>query len=104
MTIGIIVKTKHFALNFFVKQNRTTSIILILKVASKKGRLIRVLFWQLQVGMITQTILQSNQGNNQFKEHTTIIRIKPNLDNFSHKLNIRKVDGKELKREIMSLN
>ena len=45
MTIGIIVKTKHFALNFFVKQNRTTSIILILKVASKKGRLIRVLFW-----------------------------------------------------------
>ena len=42
--------------------------------------------------------------NNLFEDHTSIIRIKSNLDNVSNKFDFWKVHEKEVKLEIMDLN
>ena len=42
--------------------------------------------------------------SNLFEDHTSIIRIKSNLDNVSDKFDLKKVHEKEFKREIMNLN
>ena len=56
---------------------------------------------------ITETIglkqFQFDHLSNLFEDHTSIIRIKSNLDNVSDKFNFKKVDEKEVKREIMNL-
>ena len=53
---------------------------------------------------ITQTIglkqFQSDHANNLSEDHTSIISIKPNLDNVSDKFDLKKVHEKEVKREI----
>ena len=57
---------------------------------------------------ITQTIelkqFQTDHLNNLYEDHTSIIRIKSNLDNVSDKFDFIKVHEKEVKREIMNLN
>ena len=57
---------------------------------------------------IAQTIglkqFQFDHANNLFEDHTSIIRIKSNLDNVSDKFDFKKVHEKEVKREIMNLN
>ena len=57
---------------------------------------------------ITETIglkqFQSDHLTNLFKDHTSIIRIKSNLDNASDKFDFKKVHEKKIKREIMNLN
>ena len=57
---------------------------------------------------IAQTIgikqFQFDHLNNLFKDYTSIIRIKSNLDNVSDKFDFKKVHEKEVKREIMNLN
>ena len=57
---------------------------------------------------ITQTIalkqFQFDYAKNLFEDHTSIIRIKSNLDNVSDKFDFKNVHGKEVKREIMNLN
>ena len=57
---------------------------------------------------ITQTIgltqFQFDHANNLFEDHTSIIRIISNLDNFSDKFVFKKVHEKEVKREITNLN
>ena len=39
-----------------------------------------------------------------FEDHTSILRIKSNLDNASNKFNFKKVHDNEVKQEIMNLN
>ena len=57
---------------------------------------------------ISQTIglkqFQFDHLNNLFEDHTSIIRIKSNLDNVSDKFDFKKVHEKEVKRETMNLN
>ena len=57
---------------------------------------------------ITETIglkqFQFDHLSNLFENHTSIIRIKSNLDNVSDKYDFKKVHEKEVKREIMNLN
>ena len=57
---------------------------------------------------ITQIIglkqFQFDQTNNLFEDHTSIIRIKFNLDNVSDKFGFKRVHKKEVKREIINLN
>ena len=57
---------------------------------------------------ITQTIglkqFQFDHTDNLFEDHTSIIRVKSNLDNVSDKFHFKKVHEKEVKREIMNLN
>ena len=47
---------------------------------------------------------QFDHDNCLFKDHTSTIRIKSNLDNVSDKFDFKKVHEKEVKREIMNLN
>ena len=57
---------------------------------------------------ITETIglkqFQFDHLSNLFENHTSIIRIKSNLDNVSDKFDFKKVHEEEVKREIMNLN
>ena len=57
---------------------------------------------------ITQNIglkrFQFDHANNLSEDHTSVIRVKSNLDYVSDKFNFKKVHGKEMKREIMNLN
>ena len=57
---------------------------------------------------ITETIglkqFRFDHLSNLFENHTSIIRIKSNLDNVSDKSDFKKVHVEEVKREIMSLN
>ena len=57
---------------------------------------------------ITETIglkqFQFDHLSNLFEDHTSIIRIKSNLDNVSDKFDFKKVHEEEVKREIMNLN
>ena len=57
---------------------------------------------------ITKTIglkqFQVDHANNLFEDHTSIIRIKSNLDNVSDKFDFKKVHEKEVKREIINLS
>ena len=57
---------------------------------------------------ITQNIglkrFRFDHANNLLEDHTSIIRVKSNLDYVSDKFNFKKVHGKEIKREIMNLN
>ena len=57
---------------------------------------------------ITETIglkqFQFDHLSNLFEDHTSIIRIKSNLDNVSDKFDFKKVNEEEVKREIMNLN
>ena len=57
---------------------------------------------------ITKTIglkqFQFDHLSNLFEDHTSIIRIKSNLDNVSDKFDFKKVHEEEVKREIMNLN
>ena len=57
---------------------------------------------------ITETIglkqFQFDHLSNLFENHTSIIRIKFNLDNVSDKFDFKKIHEKEVKREIMNLN
>ena len=57
---------------------------------------------------ITETIglkqFQFDHLSNLFEDHTSIIRIKSNLDNVSDKFDFKKVHEKEVKREIINLN
>ena len=57
---------------------------------------------------ITETLglkqFQFDDLNNLFEDHTSIIRIKSNLENVSNKFNFKKVHEKEVKQEIMNLN
>ena len=47
---------------------------------------------------------QFDHTNNLFEDHTSITRIKFNLDNVSNKFDFKRVHKKEIKREIMNLN
>ena len=57
---------------------------------------------------IKQTIglnqFQFDHTNNVFEDHTSIIRIKSNLDNVLDKFDFKKAHEKEVKREIINLN
>ena len=57
---------------------------------------------------ITETIglkqFQFDHLSNLFEDHTSIIRIKSNLDNVSDKFDFKKVNEEEVKWEIMNLN
>ena len=57
---------------------------------------------------IAQTIglkqFQFDDANNLFEDHTSIIRIKSNLDNVTDKFDFKKVHEKDVKREIMNSN
>ena len=57
---------------------------------------------------ITETIelkqFQFDHLSDLFEDHTSIIRIKSNLDKVSEKFDFKKVHEKNIKREIMSLN
>ena len=57
---------------------------------------------------ITQSIglkqFQLDHLNNLFEDHTSIIRIKSNLDNVTDKFDFKKVHEKDVKREIMNSN
>ena len=57
---------------------------------------------------ITETIglkqFQFDHHSNLFENHTSIIRIKSNLDNFSDKFDFKKVHEEEVKQEITNLN
>ena len=57
---------------------------------------------------IMQTIglkqFQFNNANNLFEDHTSVIRIKSNMDNVSDKFDFKKMHEKEVEREIMNLN
>ena len=57
---------------------------------------------------ITQNIrlkqFQFYHANNLFEDHTSIIRIKSNLDNVTDKFDFKKVHEKDVKREIMNSN
>ena len=57
---------------------------------------------------ITETIrlkqFQFDHLDNLLENHTSIIRIKANLDNVSDKFDFKKVHEGEVKREIMNLN
>ena len=46
---------------------------------------------------------QFDHANNLFEDHTSIIRIKSNLDNVSDKFDFKKLLEKEVKWEIMDL-
>ena len=57
---------------------------------------------------ITQTIglkqFHFHHAINLFEDHASIIRIKCNLNNFSDKFDFKKVDEREIKREIINFN
>ena len=57
---------------------------------------------------ITETIglkqFQFDHPCNLFEDHTSIVRIKSNLDNVSDEFDFKKVHEKEVKRDIMNLN
>ena len=57
---------------------------------------------------ITETIglkqFQFDHLSNLFGDHTSIIRIKSNLDNVSDKFDFKKEHEEEVKRQIMNLN
>ena len=57
---------------------------------------------------ITQPIglkqFQFDHLNNLFEDHTSVIRIKSNLDNVSDKFDFKKVHEKEVTRELVNLH
>ena len=57
---------------------------------------------------ISETIglkqFQLDHLSNLFQDHTSIIRIKSNLNNVSNKFDFKKVHEEEVKREIMNLS
>ena len=50
------------------------------------------------------TLVRRSYEHYSYEDHTSIIKIKSNLDNVSDKCDFKKVHEKEVKREIMNLN
>ena len=126
MTVEINIKNKEiFPWNFFAKQNKDYFSNIDIKSVTDTKK-----FWKTikpyfsNIGLNSNKIFLSEKGRlrkdpvviattvtktdsvwlPQFEDHTSIIRIKSNLDNFSDNFDFKKVHEKELKREITNLN